>query len=400
MSYDLEAWDKFCILAPKGDNEGKNSRTYLAYDPQLKTTFVAKFIETEGWRDPESFLKEARILNSLSNDNIVKFSGCGFVKKLPSSTYSDKYPTESADELVKKIDLKSADVSFWVKQDEKQALSGYFSIRTPVADSSLSAHIHQSTPTNREAVAKTLKILQGLGAAHSKGVLHLDVKPSNILVKESNPMLTDFGISAWIGPQGFAHQPRFYCFIRPPETLTHGPIVDLRADIFQVGTTVYRMVNSDFFWNETKKPYCPAPGQILTKALFSSMLSGRFPKKNSFLAHVPQKLRSVIKKALQVNPLNRFESCAEFGSKLSALKGDEMLWDWRCQFIDSGRSSYSNEKRCRFVEVISDGNTWAVESYTKNSSGKRRAVRKYQAKNLSLRQEAEDKAHEYISDWK
>jgi hypothetical protein len=98
-----------------------------------------------------------------------------------------------------------------------------------------------------EAVSAVLDIIGGLDAAQAAGILHRDIKPSNCFIDADGMVkVGDFGLSistlardvqAAGGPMGFQGTPQF----APPEQLRGEPL-DVRADIYAVGATLYYLL--------------------------------------------------------------------------------------------------------------------------------------------------------------
>ena len=90
-------------------------------------------------------------------------------------------------------------------------------------------------------------VLQSLSSAveyaHENGVLHLDIKPSNVLVaKDGRVYLTDFGMASLQSATGFADARGGTVGYMPPEQI-EGETVDERADIFALGTVGYQAIS-------------------------------------------------------------------------------------------------------------------------------------------------------------
>jgi eukaryotic-like serine/threonine-protein kinase len=95
-----------------------------------------------------------------------------------------------------------------------------------------------------EAIPIFSQALEGLGFAHSHGVIHRDVKPSNImLTRQEVAKLTDFGIARALGA---AKLTRTGTALGTPAYMSpeqiEGTKIDLRTDIYSLGITFYEML--------------------------------------------------------------------------------------------------------------------------------------------------------------
>jgi hypothetical protein len=143
------------------------------------------------------------------------------------------------------------------------------------------------------AVAVMRKVLDALAAAHRVGIVHRDVKPSNVLVAESGEVrLIDFGIG-WADDRSFrtgTFEVVGTAAFAAPEQL-RGEAIDARSDVFGAGRLLEFLLEG--------------PGVAGT------------PK-----GTVPDALRAVIRRATQDNPAHRFASAEEMRR---ALEPDAVL---------------------------------------------------------------------------
>jgi len=150
-----------------------------------------------------------------------------------------------------------------------------------------------------DAVAAVLDILGGLDAAQAAGILHRDIKPSNCFADEDGTIkVGDFGLSistlardvrAAVGPQLFQGTPQF----APPEQLRGEPL-DVRADIYAVGATLYYLL--------TGRP--PFEADDL-RDLFRRVTSDPAPSPRAHRPDLPKGLAAIVLQCLEKDPAAR-----------------------------------------------------------------------------------------------
>jgi serine/threonine-protein kinase len=163
-----------------------------------------------------------------------------------------------------------------------------------------------------DAVHIALLCAEALEHAHSKGIIHRDVKPANILIGQLGEVkLTDFGLvkaaiedvsltSTGVGlgtPQYMA-----------PEQIRDAKHSDVRTDIYALGSTLYQLATGHY----------PFPQADLT-SLLKAKLHGHVRPAREINPHIPEKLDLVISKMLEKNPEFRYQTCQELLSELGSL---------------------------------------------------------------------------------
>ena len=95
-------------------------------------------------------------------------------------------------------------------------------------------------------VAKIVaEIADALTYAHSRGIIHRDVKPNNVMIDERlSPQLADFGVAKDLGSQSptITHEPVGTYYMSPELITTTISQVDYRTDIYSLGVTLYEML--------------------------------------------------------------------------------------------------------------------------------------------------------------
>lgn len=256
--------------------EGRNSKVYLAHDKQLDGEIVVKKIEKSRLPNANEFYRESKILYASSHPYVVRVNyGC-----------SD---------------------------------TNHIYIAMPYyKNGSLKQLINTRFLTIREVIRYSIQFLSGLHNIHSKGLLHFDIKPDNILLSDSNEaLLSDFGLSKAMDNFGFANPDGVYPKQIPPEFFSSTQKT-LHFDIYLAGLTIYRLLNG----NNHYESQFNFPTQ---QAYVQSIQNGNFPNRNSYLPHVTLKLQRVVNKALSTNIADRHQSVLELINELSSV--DENL-DW------------------------------------------------------------------------
>lgn len=100
-----------------------------------------------------------------------------------------------------------------------------------------------------QAVSLVAQAARTLSFAHEKGVIHLDIKPANLLLAaDGSPRITDFGVACPAGQRSPGQERGYFlgtpAFIAPEQLL--GRPVDARADIYSLGVVLYRCLTGQF----------------------------------------------------------------------------------------------------------------------------------------------------------
>lgn len=291
--------------------EGRNSRTFLAKDRQLDAEIVIKRIPKSKLNNPGVYFDEARALYTTSHQNVVQIH----------------YACQDADNVF-------IAMPFYSKGSVKGVMVNRFL-------------------TVREIVRLGCQTLSGLHNIHSKGLIHFDIKPDNILLSDrGEALLTDFGLAKQMY-LGLADQPYLYLRMAPPEVPGGGPY-DLRFDLYQFGLTLYRMCCGNDVFDAQFSKFLNAGG--LDKQSFASALvTETFPNRKDFPAHIPKKLRYVIVKCLKNDPNDRFPSALAIANALADI---DTCLDWIFSvFPDKLEWLREESGTVKRFSVFSDGST-------------------------------------------
>ena len=150
-----------------------------------------------------------------------------------------------------------------------------------------------------KSVELVIGVLSGLEYLHSREIVHRDIKPENILLQQGIPRLTDFGLSvSGVNNRAeIAGTPRYM----PPEAFYGSTSVS--SDIWSVGVLLIELLTGSV----------PFTGSTLSE------LMGKIEKEIdlSVTEEIPEELKSIIGRALEIKPERRFRSATEMKAALS-----------------------------------------------------------------------------------
>ncbi|MFH0726303.1 MAG: serine/threonine-protein kinase [Pseudomonadota bacterium] len=160
-------------------------------------------------------------------------------------------------------------------------------------------------------------VCYALDYIHTKGYLHLDIKPSNIMLTQKGEVkLMDFGISRLqkesAGPEDHISGTVYYL---SPEQVDSGQPLNQQTDLFALGTVLYELLSG-----------CrPFQGDTPYQVIYQ--ISHQEPPPIS--SHIPDlspEIAAVVKRALSKNRHNRFQSAREFADVLlPIIRGKDSL---------------------------------------------------------------------------
>src|SRR5881296_62691 len=250
---------------------GGSSQVYLARDQALNRDVALKVLDPAAASDGNlrrMFVKEARALAQLSHPNIVAVYDVGEVDDSP------------------------------------------FIVMEYLPGGSMKQKIEGTGPLKAgEAVRVAIEVANGLAFAHSKGIIHADLKPSNILFDANDTAkICDFGIART--PQEDADTPQLFAtamYVAPERV--EGKSASIASDVYGLGLILYEMLVG-------KPPFVSTNAAVLLRDHVV-----RPPVPPSHLrASLVKELDTVALKALAKQPNLRYQKASDFAVALGHIE--------------------------------------------------------------------------------
>jgi sugar lactone lactonase YvrE len=189
-----------------------------------------------------------------------------------------------------------------------------------------------------EAARLVKQVAEGLAAAHGQGLVHRDVKPSNIMLETATgrAKITDFGLAR---PMESADQkitragsvvgtPAYMS----PEHIVTPERVDARSDVYSLGVVLYELLTG-------RLPFQESGHGLLEKVVHAEPASPR-----TLDRALPRDLETIVLKCLEKGPERRYATAADLAADLGRFLAGEPIRGRRIGLLEKGRRWYRRNR--------------------------------------------------------
>ena len=247
--------------------QGGMAIVYRGHDRQLDRVVAIKVPRPEFARDrgfSEQFRREARTAARLSHPNVVAVYDSGEERGLP-----------------------------WIVMEH-------------VSGRTLREVLDSQRRLSPETTAELLgPVADALDHAHHAGVVHLDVKPENLLLTSETVKVADFGLVRAAAQRGHGQALAATVHYCAPEVL-RGGVVDGRADVYALGVVAWECVSG-------RPPFEGDARQVVAQHL-----GGRVPPPSRGVAGIPEPFDAAVAQATDPDPTRRFLRASDFAAAIGA----------------------------------------------------------------------------------
>ena len=165
-----------------------------------------------------------------------------------------------------------------------------------------------------EVIDIMLQLTSAVMCAHDSYIIHRDIKPQNVLIKEDGTVkITDFGIAMALNSTELTQTNSVMGSVHylPPEQ-ANGNGATIKSDIYSLGILMFELLTGKL----------PFKGENAVEIAIKQMKE-QIPRVTNYVESIPQSVENVIFKACAKNPKNRYDSVAQMHEDIKTCLNEE-----------------------------------------------------------------------------
>jgi eukaryotic-like serine/threonine-protein kinase len=302
---------RYRILKELG--QGAFGKVYQALDETLNRHVAVKLLtKFDDVNQLESWLSEARVLAGLDHPSIVPIFDVG-----------------------------------------RTELGQPYIVSKLIEGGSLTARRGDKEWTLKDSVRVVLQLSKALEYLHSRGVVHRDIKPGNILTTaEGNAVLADFGLA--MAEESYGKGSRFVgtpAYMSPEQARLEGHRVDGRSDIYSLGVVFYELISGT-------RPFAAKDREELLDCIRSVEVRPL----RQLRPEVPRELERICLKMLSKKVSDRYTTAGDLSEELQYWDSSASQMPSKTSIAIEPASTYASSDTLQLVEPQSTARTLDIET--------------------------------------
>jgi serine/threonine protein kinase/Flp pilus assembly protein TadD len=197
-----------------------------------------------------------------------------------------------------------------------------FIVMQYVEGDTLDVRINKKTLEFSDAISFAIQIADALGDAHAHGIIHRDIKSSNVIIdSRGQAKVMDFGLAKFL-TETIDNEAETKSLLTTPGTIigtmpymspeqVHGQTLDARTDIFSFGVLLYEMLTSRLPFAEQS-----------AAGIISAILTREPAPLSDYFSTCPQELQSIVSKCLEKDRERRYQSIRDVATDLEKVRSE------------------------------------------------------------------------------
>ena len=309
--------DRYQIIRSIG--EGGMANVYLAHDTILDRDVAVKILRGD-LADDEKFVRrfqrEAIAASSLSHPNIVEMYDVG--------------------------------------EDNGK----YYIVMEYVEGKTLKSLIKKrGALTLPEVIDIMQQLTSAISCAHDSNIIHRDIKPQNVLIKEDGIVkITDFGIAMALNSNELTQTNSVMGSVHylPPEQ-ANGKGATLKSDIYSLGIVMFELLTGKL----------PFRGENAVEIAIKQM-KNQIPSVCSMNENIPQSVENIILKACAKNPKNRYNTVKDMYADIETCLDEDRVDEKRYVYPYSETEELENTKEVKTIKEVEKQETSELDELEEN----------------------------------